>query len=239
MWSSWPCVRTRADRRRSDCCRNVRSGTIRSTPRCSGPGSMAPASSSSVVLAEATAIMFMPNSPTPPSGTTSSSGSRSDGVDEDTLASDARRIAPGRASGVLQAAGIACAGREVNYITAVSGVRPEPPTVQRVPTARAVPDAAAGRRPRGPAARLPHGGVPRSERPQGVEGRLAPPAEEGADQRVEQGRIAKAHRRRPQPQLHDRGAHARHRAERARRQRHQAPRGGVQARRDAQRSPVA
>ena len=53
-------------------CRYVRSGTMRSTPSRSGPGNITPASITIVVSPQETAIMFMPNSPTPPSGTISS-----------------------------------------------------------------------------------------------------------------------------------------------------------------------
>ncbi len=45
---------------------------IRSTPSWSGSGNMTPASMRMVVSSHDTAIMFMPNSPRPPRGTTSS-----------------------------------------------------------------------------------------------------------------------------------------------------------------------
>src|SRR5262245_38625992 len=47
---------------------------MRSTPSWSGSGNITPASIRMVVSPHDTAIMFMPNSPTPPSGTTSSRG---------------------------------------------------------------------------------------------------------------------------------------------------------------------
>src|SRR5262249_4439355 len=47
-------------------------GMIRSTPSWSGSGNITPASMRIVVSSHDTAIMFMPNSPTPPSGMTSS-----------------------------------------------------------------------------------------------------------------------------------------------------------------------
>ena len=71
MWSSWPCVSTSAATRRF-CCRYVRSGMIRSTPSSSGSGNITPASTTIVVSPQVSASMFMPNSPSPPSGTTSS-----------------------------------------------------------------------------------------------------------------------------------------------------------------------
>src|SRR5438552_998534 len=45
---------------------------IRSTPSSSGSGNMTPASTTIVVSPQLSAIMFMPNSPSPPSGTISS-----------------------------------------------------------------------------------------------------------------------------------------------------------------------
>src|SRR5438034_8342522 len=45
---------------------------IRSTPSSSGSGNMTPASTTIVVSSHVSASMFMPNSPTPPSATTSS-----------------------------------------------------------------------------------------------------------------------------------------------------------------------
>src|SRR5688572_13711364 len=51
---------------------NLMSGMIRSTPSWSGSGNITPASMRIVVSSHDTAIMFMPNSPRPPSGTISS-----------------------------------------------------------------------------------------------------------------------------------------------------------------------
>src|SRR3954463_9400746 len=45
---------------------------IRSTPSSSGSGNITPASTTIVVSAQLSASMFMPNSPSPPRGTTSS-----------------------------------------------------------------------------------------------------------------------------------------------------------------------
>src|SRR5688500_6061564 len=47
---------------------------IRSTPSSSGSGKGTPASTRIAVSRQAITIMFMPNSPTPPSGTISSGG---------------------------------------------------------------------------------------------------------------------------------------------------------------------
>ena len=47
---------------------------IRSTPSSSGSGNMTPASIRMAVSPQATTIMFMPNSPSPPSGISSSGG---------------------------------------------------------------------------------------------------------------------------------------------------------------------
>ena len=70
MWSSWPCVSTSAAIRY--CCSCRRSGITRSTPRSSGSGNITPASTRMAVSPQAMTIMFMPNSPTPPSGISSS-----------------------------------------------------------------------------------------------------------------------------------------------------------------------
>ena len=56
------------------CCSWRRSGMIRSTPSSSGSGNMTPASTRMAVSPQATTIMFMPNSPSPPSGISSSGG---------------------------------------------------------------------------------------------------------------------------------------------------------------------
>src|SRR5712691_12413242 len=45
---------------------------IRSTPSSSGSGNITPASTTIVVWSQVSASMFMPNSPSPPSATTSS-----------------------------------------------------------------------------------------------------------------------------------------------------------------------
>src|SRR5438876_5870765 len=49
---------------------------MRSTPSRSGSGNITPASTTTVVSPEVSASMFMPNSPSPPSATTSSIGKR-------------------------------------------------------------------------------------------------------------------------------------------------------------------
>src|SRR5687767_7583694 len=50
------------------------SGITKSTPKRSGSGNMTPASTSRAVSPQATSIMFMPNSPRPPMGMTSTAG---------------------------------------------------------------------------------------------------------------------------------------------------------------------
>src|ERR1041384_3706131 len=72
---------------------------MRSTPSWSGSGNMTPASIRIVVSPHDSAIMFMPNSPRPPSGTTSSVDGDTSGTADwfiqsparDTTSSDAAR----------------------------------------------------------------------------------------------------------------------------------------------------
>ena len=70
MWSSCPCVSKSAEGRGWHCSRYVRSGISKSTPGRSGPANITPASMTRVAPSVDTAIEFMPNSPSPPSGTT-------------------------------------------------------------------------------------------------------------------------------------------------------------------------
>ena len=62
----------RAPQRALSAAGTVRSGMIRSTPSSSGSGNITPASTTIVVSPHVSASMFMPNSPRPPSATTSS-----------------------------------------------------------------------------------------------------------------------------------------------------------------------
>ena len=71
MWSSCPCVRNTAATLWPRPSRYARSGTTRSTPSRSGSGNITPASTTMVVSPQVMAIVFMPNSRRPPSGTTS------------------------------------------------------------------------------------------------------------------------------------------------------------------------
>src|ERR1700687_2214038 len=68
MWSSWPCVRTMARTCARFCLRYVMPGITRWTPRSSDSGNIMPASMTMMSSPSRKAIMFMPNSPRPPSG---------------------------------------------------------------------------------------------------------------------------------------------------------------------------
>ena len=65
-WSSWACVRTIARTGRPT--RYEKSGSTRSTPKCSSRGNASPASTTMRSSPTSNTVMFLPTSPRPPSG---------------------------------------------------------------------------------------------------------------------------------------------------------------------------
>ena len=72
---------------------------IRSTPSSSGSGNITPASTRMAVSPQAITIMFMPNSPTPPSGTSSSGGASMPRNQQDSFVSSRPSVTTDNACG--------------------------------------------------------------------------------------------------------------------------------------------
>ena len=71
-WSSWPCVITIASIASTFSRRYVKSGSTRSMPIISAVGKRRPQSTTTIRPSYSTTVMFLPISPTPPSGRTRS-----------------------------------------------------------------------------------------------------------------------------------------------------------------------